>query len=132
MAAIAVTDPTVGVLVIKEHCTCNLAVAEIGKGEDRFIVTNVYASPNQDIAPVLPDISQILRQFRDRSILLAGDLNAKSPTWGRGQRDRRGVAVEAMFSEHNALIHNDQHEGPTLGCPTNFDFSKFGRDRAKK
>lgn len=74
------------------------------------ILYSCYISPNADMT----DFSDFLArlgaslesQAANQDILVTGDFNSASPTWGSSRRNARGQILEEFIAEHNLTIHN--------------------------
>lgn len=78
-------------------------------------VISCYASPNRPVShleEVLTGMSRHLRGYGG-SIVVAGDLNAKSPAWNSSKEDRRGEAVTRWMASLGLSCMNKGNE-PTF------------------
>lgn len=79
-----------------------------------FLFVAIYAAPSADINIILGQVAQVLVATSETSVLLGGDLNAKSPLWGGPVTDARGVEVVQFLSVHILVALNDPHSQPTF------------------
>ncbi|XP_015524396.1 uncharacterized protein LOC107227690 [Neodiprion lecontei] len=74
-----------------------------------FTIFSCYFSPNvaiSDFMAQLDDLETIIRSTRGR-IIVAGVFNAKSPSWGSSQLDKRGQAVAELLARLDLLPINE-------------------------
>lgn len=74
-----------------------------------IVIIGVYFSPNRCLAEFedyLAEIGTLIRQIHPRSVLVIGDLNAKSRLWGSPATDPRGEVLEDWMTMTGLLILN--------------------------
>lgn len=74
----------------------------------KLCVISVYLSPNVgigDFIELLRDLGDFLRTVTGE-IIISGDFNAKSTTWGCTSTDRRGVLLTEWAAEQDLRLHN--------------------------
>jgi hypothetical protein len=72
-------------------------------------VVGVYFSPNSSRAELkkfLGEVETAIRRHLPRSVLVAGDLNAKSGAWGSPVTNAKGADVEEWVEGLNLLVLN--------------------------
>nr|XP_037871048.1 uncharacterized protein LOC119629402 [Bombyx mori] len=112
------------VAIIRRCCVSappTFAVVERGRGFvavlwAEIFVLGVYFSPNRTLAEFevfLSELSRVVGRSHFRRILVLGDLNAKSLSWGSSRTCPRGRAVEEWLVGSGLLILN---RGTELTC----------------
>lgn len=76
-------------------------------------IISVYSTPDSDLPKYLDEL-KMSSQFHSDNLIIAGDLNARSPTWGDSQLNHRGDSVENYISQDNLIICNDQSSPSTF------------------
>ena len=68
-----------------------------------------YVSPNVDTNTLKAHLNIVSNVFtgRGRPVVIVGDFNSKSRTWGSARDDSKGEAVLDWAAAHNLTIHND-------------------------
>lgn len=85
---------------------------------NEIIIINVYMSPSTNIAHKLENLSIILHKYNNHPIILAGDFNARSTTFGDVKTNARGRLLEQFVHNHGLSLKN------TSSAPT---FQKVNR-----
>ena len=75
--------------------------------ESSFTVVNYYCPDDKNLA--LDTI-----QVPDSGLLITGDFNSWSQSWGYNRLDKRGEEVEAWQDEHHLILVNDPTDPPTF------------------
>lgn len=95
----------------------NIRVQEVTE-EERFssvrlagdiLLYSCYVSPNIDddsFLSCLEDLKASIRKANPQRLLIAGDFNAKSPSWGSEVEDRRGLLLCEWIEEMELVIAN--------------------------
>lgn len=108
----------------------NLPVVKTAEGKnfimtetEEFVLYSVYISPNLDLEDFEVGLQELRMNLRTNSknIVVAGDFNAKSTTWGGQQNDARGRILSEWIEENNLSLLNDG-EKPTLMRSTGVSF----------
>jgi hypothetical protein len=76
-----------------------------------------YVSPNasyEEFQAFLEDLRSCIRNS-STEVLLAGDFNSKSPTWGSRTEDRRGRALAELLAECDLVVQNQGEEATFVG-----------------
>jgi hypothetical protein len=102
-----------------------LKVENSGRGKgyvwveiDGVIIVSGYASPNigiEEFKKYLGRLENCIRHAR-LDVLVAGDLNAKSPIWGSGAEDNRGAALADLLSANNMFAQNLGEKATFVGA----------------
>lgn len=72
---------------------------EIISGGCELVLVNQYYQFADPIERHTEKSRTILRKYRDRSVLLMADVNAKSVLWHCGRTDERGREVELLIAQ---------------------------------
>lgn len=75
-----------------------------------YIVFSCYFSPNRSLAEFegyLERLSVEVRPFLPGVVIVAGDFNAKSPSWGCPRQDRRGRLLESWADSLGLALLNE-------------------------
>lgn len=84
------------------------SVSWVGVEFGDMLLVSCYLSPNEGIIrfkEILKELGDLVRSNPDK-ILLCGDFNARSASWGCNTGDRRGVLFNEWVSELNLVILN--------------------------
>lgn len=79
--------------------------AELGD----FILVSVYISPNssqEEFLEFLDNLGEEVRRVGGKRIIICGDFNAKSVTWGSPKTNKRGEFVEVWAAESDMRLIN--------------------------
>jgi acylphosphatase len=85
---------------------------------DGVRIVSGYASPNigiEEFKKYLGRLENCIRHAR-LDVLVAGDLNAKSPIWGSGVEDNRGAALADLLSANNMFAQNLGEKATFVGA----------------
>lgn len=85
---------------------------------DNLLIVSCYLSPNMDMTKfkqTLGELSNLVGSNPNR-VLICGDFNARSASWGCNSENRRGEILEAWCSELNLVVVNSGRE-PTCVRP---------------
>lgn len=85
----------------------NYGVIAIKWGE--YICIGIYQSPNKPLAEFknkLKWIGNIINEYKEAPVLIAGDLNSRHKRWDRGNSNQRGTVLENWIIRHNLHILN--------------------------
>lgn len=106
-AAIVVLDRDIDVVHLShlstQHCVCAHITTAIGS----FIAISLYCPPSLPIAPFLQVLERIRDAIGNERVLVGGDVNARSPLWGSGGTDPRGLDIEDFLAESGWLVVNE-------------------------
>ncbi|XP_067132772.1 uncharacterized protein [Centruroides vittatus] len=80
----------------------------------RIIVCSIYFPKDANTADLMRCLQTTIDQFWDASIIIAGDLNGHSPTWGEERIDKRGDLLEDLCAVNDLLILNNPLSPPTF------------------
>lgn len=73
-----------------------------------WVLYNCYVSPNITLLAFRDYIDDVMQSIRNerRQVIVAGDLNAKSPRWGSVRRDARGEYLVEWINTLNLVVIN--------------------------
>lgn len=80
-----------------------------------ILIIACYCSPNREIehlATTLYEISRLIKKHNNKKIIIAGDFNAKSVTWGEEKETARGKVMSEFISANDLILLNK------IGVPT--------------
>lgn len=108
-----------------ELCNSFVNVAEINFNKTKLILINAYFNPS--LKPeceinFLAKLNEIIHKFKNRPLLVVGDFNAHSRTWGCPRTNPRGRLVEELISDNLLTILNDEKQGPTFDVSNRSSF----------
>lgn len=110
-AAIRITN-LAGTLVGKWGNRKGFVWIEVGE----WTLFSCYHSPNkpdEDYNRFLDELGTLVAAQARRKVLVAGDFNAKSKSWGGNQENTRGTLIKELMAAHNLVIIN-QGDTPTF------------------
>ncbi|KXZ75597.1 hypothetical protein TcasGA2_TC033490 [Tribolium castaneum] len=76
---------------------------------NEHIYYSCYFSPNrgeEEFEEFIYNIKQCLYKHKGKKIVMAGDLNAKSPLWGSKARNKKGEILENIIAELGLIVVN--------------------------
>lgn len=79
-----------------------------------LLIINCYAPPKGNIESLLFKIDNVIQKLKIKNVIIAGDFNAKSHTWGGDILDDRGEAVTEFIIKNNLTLLNDSNSEPTF------------------
>lgn len=91
----------------KTHCTLQMLNSNLD-------IVGVYCEPTADLTTFLDNLKLSTSQPRNNNLLIAGDLNARSPLWGDSRLNNRAYSrtdshmkkkIWYLNSEQNQAIH---------------------------
>ncbi|XP_035225019.1 uncharacterized protein LOC118197600 [Stegodyphus dumicola] len=77
-------------------------------------LVSIYSPPTEEADHTIIRIQQLMQSHRIAKMLLAGDYNAHSTTWGYADTTPKGRHFEDFFSSNNFVIHNQIDAPPTF------------------
>lgn len=101
-SCIIVFNPSISPVIISPLSNVDFLVVEI----NNFVFASVYSQPVGSIATTIENIDKLAIYARDKSLLIAGDFNAKSTFWGP-HNDDRGEELLSAIIHHDLIILND-------------------------
>lgn len=86
--------------------------------EDNTLILSCYFSPNTQPEDFIEFLDEIENEIKDHRgpIVVAGDLNAHSRTWGSARTDTRGGELEDMLARNNLFVINEDGEPTFCGA----------------
>ncbi|XP_035216400.1 uncharacterized protein LOC118189831 [Stegodyphus dumicola] len=78
------------------------------------IIVSVYSPPKADIENSILQMQQLMREQKIDNVLIAGDFNCHSTTWGYATTEPKGRTLEDFISSNNLILHNQQDAPPTF------------------
>lgn len=114
MAAIGMKKE-IDALFQRQLTSAHHVVVSITGGRGSLVLVSSYFQYREEIDEYLRRWEQVIVEFRGQEIVLAGDVNAKSPLWFSGERDwrGRGEKVEDLIAQHQLHVCNREGELPT-------------------
>lgn len=111
-AAIVITNNNIKLITqsIKENMVA--VIIEDSKGEYWQIIS-AYTSPTEDIEILLTQLDQFLSRSKHK-LIIGGDFNAHSMSWGYKNNDERGKILEEFIAQWSLIILNDIDSPPTF------------------
>ncbi|GBL97235.1 Retrovirus-related Pol polyprotein from type-1 retrotransposable element R1 [Araneus ventricosus] len=113
---LSVRNPAITLLVksITEH----VVAAELSAAGDHITVVAFYFPPSLPQSDLVRELDGVCSLLQDRFILLAGDVNTRSPLWGPEVQDHRhhdegGPLVDFILAR-NFFVWNDSASLPTF------------------
>jgi Endonuclease/Exonuclease/phosphatase family. len=95
-----------------------------------------YFSPNKEQEAFEIFLRSVDRDIRERTpekILIVGDFNAKSPTWGAPRADLRGNSIEEWMAEKDLnVVNNGKPTFERNGSVSHIDITLCGRNLRDK
>lgn len=95
----------------------SMRVDDVGEGNNGFVYATIngirfyscYFSPNVDYEVFVHMINILESSIRSAKgrVVIGGDFNSKSPEWGSGQLDPRGVVVGELISSLGLITYNE-------------------------
>lgn len=80
----------------------------------QLLLINCYAAPKGNIENLLTKIENVIQKTHIENILITGDFNAKSHSWGGDKLDDRGELVLEFIIKNNLNLINDKNSEPTF------------------
>lgn len=121
-AAVIITDPMVNIVFMKELSNNICTVVQIIHNALKFFAISIYLPPvarqvaNDMFQENLGFLGSVVNHLRHKGeILIAGDINSKSPTWGSKIEDPRGRLFEDFINENNLIVLNRGAEPTFVG-----------------
>jgi len=113
-AAILITNPELRSVNIKQAGNQHLAVAYIESEHWNFYIASIYLQHSEDPGPMLAKLENLIIQTTGKCLIIGGDMNATSTTWGANNTNDRGTILEDFITIHNLTIINDPTQPPTF------------------
>lgn len=118
---VADVDSLVAIVINPTDDTATFDSLERGRGWvtnllGNTLIIGVYFSPNRplnEFEDLLLALEGVMAQNRSNSVLIAGDLNAKSQAWGSPVTNARGIALEDWIIANGLVILN---QGSVYTC----------------
>nr|CAD7461046.1 unnamed protein product [Timema tahoe] len=137
MSAIVIFNRDIMVTKITQLSNQWVTCVELGTGQGRVMVANLYFQFRHPIEPYLNQLEEVCRLYAGEPLIVTADANAKSPMWHsqitiRGDRRndagrpcRRGRALEEFIYGHGLEVVNQPDNPPTYrgraGVTNNID-----------
>nr|BDU78964.1 hypothetical protein [Bombyx mori] len=115
-----ILNPDIYARAHPKYTTNNIAVVEVGAEDWKTTLISVYFEPDQQVDDYLFHLSRAIGELGPKSIIVGGDINAKSIWWGSKTTDSRGEAILGFANQHRLEILN------CGGAPT-FQIVRRGR-----
>lgn len=111
-----VRDPTLSVVLNGELSTKYCTVLEVVSFESgiEFVIVNSYFRYNQNIEPHLDKLDSILNFYKDKYVVIAADVNARSFMWHNTLDNDRGQKLETFMLIKDITLHNVESEITTF------------------
>ncbi|XP_023235524.1 uncharacterized protein LOC111634921 [Centruroides sculpturatus] len=109
---IGVRNKNIDIALIPELSSSIITTAIIQTNIKVFLL-NVYLSPYMEDEKGVEEIANVLKKINSRNIIVAGDINAKSPVWYNIQEDKRGRMIVDLMKEYD-LISVNMSDHPTF------------------
>ena len=107
-AMVVVVNERVEVIFIMELSSrYHVCVKVIFREQECYLVSS-YFKYNEDIGVHLHQWERILRGTKNGPLILAGDVNAKSPLWNSTTRDNKGQEVETFLLAYDLVVANEE------------------------
>lgn len=113
-AAVAVCNPEFQITFISQLSTAHCVCAEISMPGFSFYVVSHYFQFSDEIEVHLRHLEAVLHTLRGRKVLVSLDANARSPMWGPGRADDRGVKLEELINSLDFEVVNEPGQLPTF------------------
>ncbi|KAG7196613.1 hypothetical protein KM043_018809, partial [Ampulex compressa] len=117
MAAVAVRARDLTVVKIAHLCTSHCVCVHITRTRQTLYLVTQYFPPSEEIESSLAHLETVLRELRGKRVLLAADVNAKSPLWWSDHLDDRGEKLEELLSQHDLTVVNRSGFPATFSSP---------------
>lgn len=104
--AILILDPDIVAEVVSKNVGKNIIGINLKIGNFSMSLIGAYLEGDADIETDLRRLGNVKAGLGGRDVLVAGDLNAKSPWWGSDLEDDRGAAVAEFFGAEDMLVLN--------------------------
>ncbi|XP_071035367.1 uncharacterized protein [Parasteatoda tepidariorum] len=85
-------------------------------GCKKLLFVSIYIPPTDNIKLHISKLQSLAARFTDRSVLITGDFNAKSPIWGGSTVHRSGPVLQ-FINQFDLIILNDPNSPPTYCTP---------------
>ena len=117
-AMVVVVNERVEVIFVKELSSRNHVRVKLIYREQECYVVSSYFKYNEDIREHIREWERILMGTKNGPVILAGDVNAKSPLWHSSNRDNKGEELETFLMANDLIVVNEEANLAT--------FSAFG------
>lgn len=108
LAAIVVRNSDLTVVRIEHlcdsHCVCAYVTGAFG---DLYVVSMYCQFGDPDFARYLARLARILQELKGTRVVIAADVNARSPMWGGSCHDERGEMLELFCASYNLTVLNE-------------------------
>lgn len=121
-AAVVLMNETVSAILDIDRSNRYVASTIVRWKGEKLRVVSAYCRFSMEIGGMLSQIEMSIRAERGKRVLIAADVNARSPLWGADESDERGNEVEEMILSHELEVLNKSG-----GLKTFEDYS--GRER---
>lgn len=84
---------------------------------DSMVVYSCYISPNIDLADFNAFLCKLEQDFKlhNKPLLIGGDFNAKSISWGNQYTDKRGDDLKEWMAANDLVLHNNDLKPTFVG-----------------
>jgi ribonuclease HI len=107
LSSIIITNKNITACRITQFTNQHITTAEIIYQGTSFLFISLYFPPSISVVPLIDIIQSILNKYKQSNIILGGDTNCRSITWGNQHNDIRGKKFEELIINNNLKILND-------------------------
>lgn len=111
--AIIIKNKNIDALLLSQHTNKFITTISAKTEDKEIIICSVYFPPDCDINEGLNLLQEVIHDFQNKPLLIAGDVNAKSPMWQSPQEDVRGYQL-VEFLQLNDLASLNKSKTPTF------------------
>ena len=113
-ATIIVLNSNLRITNIRQAGNEYLAVAHVESDNDEFYIASVYMRQMEDVGETLSKLDKLTELTLGKNLIIGGDTNATSITWGASATNSRGEAVEEFIAQHGFAIINGLDQPSTF------------------
>ncbi|KFM76920.1 Hypothetical protein in type-1 retrotransposable element R1DM, partial [Stegodyphus mimosarum] len=109
---ITICNPTWSPIIIMAERDCVAILLEVCNLT--ILLVSLYSPPTEEAGPTIERLQHLMNHHRTEHVLIAGDFNAHSTTWGYADSTPKGRCIEDFLNSWNLAIHNDPEGPPTF------------------
>ena len=113
-ATIIVLNPAWRITNIKQAGNEYLAVAHVETEQEEIYIASIYMRNTEDPADLIDKIENLIRRTKGKNIIIGGDTNSQSTSWGADHTNTRGEHVEDLITRQGLEIINKENQPPTF------------------
>ncbi|CAG9135416.1 unnamed protein product [Plutella xylostella] len=112
-SAIIILDPSFSLVEDHTMVTENIVTVVLERGPVKLGLVSVYLEGDKSLNPYLSTVQSCMSRINTKTVILGGDINAKSQWWGCEHEEPRGTTFSEFAAQQDLHVLNEGTE-PTF------------------